>query len=105
MKQKSNERNGNSRPVMNITGDELVSSQGENKIFISVKHFQDEIKFSREEVENKNEIVKTSLENINCFKKIFFSNSYEKSLKQQNQNIDSQDDSSFISPTKKVKIK
>ena len=110
MKQKSNERNKNSRPVMNITGDEIVSSQGENKIFILVKHFQDEIKFLREEVGNKNEIIKTLLENINCLKKHFCQNknssynSYQKSLKRQNQNIDSQDDSSFITPIKKSKL-
>ena len=64
MKQKSNERNENSWPVMNITGDEIVSSQGENKFFISVKHFQDEIEFLRKEVGNKNEIIKTLLENV-----------------------------------------
>ena len=59
MKQNNNEHNENSRSVMNITGDEFVSSQGENKNFIAVQHFQDEIKFLREEVGNKNEIIKT----------------------------------------------
>ena len=54
---------------MNIKGDEIVSSQGENKDFIPVQHFQDKIKFLREEVGNKNEIIKTLLENINCLKK------------------------------------
>ena len=58
MKQ-NNERNENSRSVMNITGDEFVSSLGENKNFITVQHFQVEIKFLREEVGNKNEIIKT----------------------------------------------
>ena len=31
MKQSSNEHNENSRPVMNIMGDEFASSQGENR--------------------------------------------------------------------------
>ena len=94
---------------MNITGDEFVSSQGENKHFITVKHFQDKIKFLREEAANKNEIIKTLLENINCLQKHFPQyqnssyNSYQKSLKQQNQNTDSHDDSSFITSTKKSK--
>ena len=39
---------------MNVTGDELVASQGENKIFITAKHFQDEIRF----YERKLEIIK-----------------------------------------------
>ena len=64
MKQNNNERNENSRPVMNIMGDELVSIQGENKNFIRVQHFQDEIKFLLEEVGIKNEIVKTLIKNI-----------------------------------------
>ena len=107
MKQNSNKLNQNSRSVMNITGDEFVSSQGENVNLITAKHFQDEIKFSRDKVRNKNEIIKTILENINCLKKQFsenqnfFCNSYQKSLKRQNQNIDSQDDSSFATLTKK----
>ena len=75
MKQNSNERNENYRPDMNITGDELVASQERDKKFITVKHFQDEIKFLREEVGNKNEIIKTLLENINCLKTIIFSKS------------------------------
>ena len=47
---------------------------------------------------------------INCLKKRFSQNknssynSYQKSLKWQNQNIDSQNDSSFITPTKKSKL-
>ena len=45
IKQHSNERNENSLPVMNITGDEFVSSQGENKHFSAVQHFQDDITF------------------------------------------------------------
>ena len=45
IKQISNRHNQHSRPVMNIMGDEFVSNQGENKNFITVKHFQDEIKF------------------------------------------------------------
>ena len=53
---------------MNIMGNEFVSSQGGNKNFIPVQHFQDEIKVLREEVGNKNKIIKTSLENINCLK-------------------------------------
>ena len=64
IKQHSNERNENSLPVMNTTGDEFVSSQGENKNFSAVQHFQDDITFLREEVGNKNEIIKTLLENI-----------------------------------------
>ena len=109
MKQNNNKCNKNSRSVMNITGDEFVSSQGENVNLITVKHFQDEIKFSWDKVRNKNEIIKTILENINCLKKQFsenqnfFYNSYQKSLKRQNQNINSQDDSSFITLTKKIK--
>ena len=71
IKQHSNERNENSLPVMNITGDEFVSSQGENKNFSAVQHFQDHITFLREEVGNKNEIIKTLLENINCLKNNF----------------------------------
>ena len=67
-KQNSNERNKNSPPFMNIMGNEFVSSQGGNKNFIPVQHFQDEIKVLREEVGNKNKIIKTSLENINCLK-------------------------------------
>ena len=96
MKQHSNERNENSQPVMNITGDEFVSSQGENKTFTAVQHFQDEIKCFWDEVGNKNEIIKTLLENISCLKKQFSQNqnssynSYKKSLKRQNQSIDSQ---------------
>ena len=69
MKQNNDERNENSWPVMNIMGDEFVSSQGENKNFIPVQHSQDEIKFLQEEVGKKNEIIKTLLENINCLKK------------------------------------
>ena len=110
MKQNNNERNENSRPVMNFMGDEFVSSQVENKNFIPVQHLQDEIKFLWEEVGNKCEIIKTLLENIDCLKeKHFFQNrnssynSYQKSLKRQNEKIDSQDDSSFIKPTKKSK--
>ena len=110
MKQNNNERNENSRPVMNFMGDEFVSSQVENKNFIPVQHLQDEIKFLWEEVGNKYEIIKTLLENIDCLKeKHFFQNrnssynSYQKSLKRHNENIDSQDDSSFIKPTKKTK--
>ena len=110
MKQNNNERNENSRPVMNFIGDEFVSSQGEKKNFLPVQHFQDEIKFLWEEVGNKYEIIKTLLENIDCLKeKHFFQNrnssynSYQKSLKRQNEKIDSQDDSSFIKPTKKSK--
>ena len=34
MKQNNNELNENYGPVMNIMGDEFVSSQGENKNFI-----------------------------------------------------------------------
>ena len=64
MKQNNNERNENSRPVMNFMGDEFVSSQVENKNFIPVQHLQDEIKFLWEEVGNKYEIIKTLLENI-----------------------------------------
>ena len=92
---------------MNIKGDEIVSSQGENKNFIPVQHFQDKIKFLREEVGNKNEIIKTLLENINCLKKQFSQNqnscynSYQKNLKRQNENIDSQDDGFII--TLKIK--
>ena len=71
MKQNNNERNENSRPVMNVMGDEFVSSQGENKNFIPVQHFQDEIMFLREKVGNKNEIIKTLLENVNFLKKFF----------------------------------
>ena len=41
---------------MNITGNELVSSQGENKNFITIKHFQGEINDLRAEVGNKNDI-------------------------------------------------
>ena len=59
MKQDSNERNRNCLPDMNINGNEFVSSQKEYKNFITVKHFQDEIKFLRKEVGNKNEIIKT----------------------------------------------
>ena len=59
MKQNNNERNENSRPVMNFIGDEFVSSQGEKKNFLPVQHFQDEIKFLWEEVGNKYEIIKT----------------------------------------------
>ena len=76
---------------MNIKGDEIVSSQGENKNFIPVQHFQDKIKFLREEVGNKNEIIKTLLENINCLKRQFSQNqnssydSYQKSLKSGSQ--------------------
>ena len=110
MKQNNNERNENSRPVMNFIGDEFVSSQGEKKNFLPVQHFKDEIKFLWEEVGNKYEIIKTLLENIDCLKeKHFFQNrnssynSYQKSLKRQNEKIDSQDDSSFIKPTKKSK--
>ena len=61
-----------------------------------VQHFQDEIKFFWDEVGNKNEIIKTLLENISCLKKQFSQNqnssynSYKKSLKRQNQSIDSQ---------------
>ena len=66
MKQNNNERNENSRPVMNFMGDEFVSSQVENKNFIPVQHLQDEIKFLWEEVGNKYEIIKTLLENIDC---------------------------------------
>ena len=40
IKQISNRHNEHSRPVINITGDEFVSSQGENKNFITVKHFR-----------------------------------------------------------------
>ena len=40
IKQISNRHNLHSRPVINITGDEFVSSQGENKNFITVKHFR-----------------------------------------------------------------
>ena len=50
---KRNEHNENSRPDMNITGDEFVSNQGKNKVFITVKHFQNEMKFLRKEVGNK----------------------------------------------------
>ena len=56
---------------MNITGNEFVSSQEENKSFITVKHFQDEIKFLCGEFGNKNEIIKILLENINCLKNNF----------------------------------
>ena len=59
MKQDSNERNRNCLPDVNINGNEFVSSQKESKNFIRVKHFQDEIKFLRKEVGNKNEIIKT----------------------------------------------
>ena len=69
MKQHNNERNENSQPVKNITGEEFVSSQGENKNFTTVQHFQDKIKFLREKVGNKNEIIKTFIENISCLKK------------------------------------
>ena len=106
MKQNNNERNENSRSVMKITGNDFVSRQGKNKSFITVQHFQDEIKILREEVGNNSETIKTLLENINCLKKQFSQNrnssynSFQKSLKLQNQNIDSQDDSSFITPTK-----
>ena len=71
MKQNNNERNESSRPVMNIMGDEFVSNQQENKKFIPAQHFQGEIKFLQEEVENKYEIIKTLLENINCLKSNF----------------------------------
>ena len=77
----------------------------------TIQHFQDEIKYLREEVGNRNEIIKTLLENINCLKKQFSQNqnssynSYKKSLKRQNQKIDNQDECSFIIPTKKIKIK
>lgn len=88
MKQSSIKRNENSRSDMNITGDESVSSKA---------------------VGSKTEIIKTSLENINCLKKQFSQNqnsaynSCQKSLKWQNQNIDSQADSSFVTRTKKSK--
>ena len=59
---------------MNITGNELVSSQGENENFITIKHFQGEINDLRGEVGNKNDIIKTLLENINCLKKFFSQN-------------------------------
>ena len=39
---------------MNVTSDELVASQREDKIFITAKHFQDEISF----YERKLEIIK-----------------------------------------------
>ena len=74
MKQNSNKHNENPRSVMNITGNEFVSSQGEKKI-ITIKHFQGKIKVLREQVRNKNDIIKTLLENINCLKKFFFSQS------------------------------
>ena len=48
LKMKNNhERNENSRSVINIMGNEFVSSQGENKSFIPVRYFQDKIKFLR----------------------------------------------------------
>ena len=37
--------------------------------FTTVQHFQDKIKFLREKVGNKNEIIKTFIENISCLKK------------------------------------
>ena len=43
-----------SRSDMNVTSDELVASQREDKIFITAKHFQDEISF----YERKLEIIK-----------------------------------------------
>ena len=55
---------------------------------------------------NNTQIIKTLSENINCLKKQFYQNqnssynSYQKRLKRQNQNIDSQEDSSFITLTK-----
>ena len=61
-----------SQVAANATADKFVSSQGENKNFIPVQHLQDEITFLREEVGNKNEIINTLLENINCFKKYNF---------------------------------
>ena len=85
MKQSSIKRNENSRSDMNITGDESVSSKA---------------------VGSKTEIIKTSLENINCLKKQNQNSAYnscQKSLKWQNQNIDSQADSSFVTRTKKSK--
>ena len=105
MKQNNNKRNENSRLVVNIMGDEFVFSQGENKNFVPARHFQDDSKFLREDVGNKNEIIKTLLENIKCLKKQFSQNqnssynSYQKSLKRQNENIDSQINGSFITPT------
>ena len=89
--------------VINITGDQFVSNQEEN----TVKHFQDEIKFVGEEVGNKNEIIKTSLENTKNFLKNNFLKIkvpliilIKKNLKRQNQKIESQVESSFITPTK-----
>ena len=58
-----------SQVAANAIADKFVSSQAENKSFIPVQHLQDEITFLREEVGNKNEIINTLLENINCFKK------------------------------------
>ena len=52
-------------------GNEFVSSQEENKSFITVKHFQDEIKFLCGDFGNKNEIIKILLDNINCLKNNF----------------------------------
>ena len=48
------------------TADKFASSRGENKNFIPVQHIQDEITSLREQVGNKNEIINTLLENINC---------------------------------------
>ena len=64
-----------SQVAANAIADKFVSSQAENKSFIPVQHLQDEITFLREEVGNKNEIINTLLENINCFKKTIFSKS------------------------------
>ena len=75
MKQNNNKRNENSRLVVNIMGDEFVFSQRENKNFVPAHHFQDDSKFLREDVGNKNEIIKTLLENIKCLKKTIFSKS------------------------------
>ena len=46
---------------MNITSNEFVSNHGENKNFITVKHFQGKIKFSWGNLEIKMKVLKIYL--------------------------------------------
>ena len=61
------DKNETSQVETNCTTSEFELRQG--KRLIAMNYLQNEIKFLREEIGDKNEIIKTLVENINCLEK------------------------------------